>query len=127
MKNIFAVLVLMLGISTVVGARESFSFGVGSSNYYAPNYGHYENRQETILVVPAHFEKVIVQPASTETKIVDGKKIEVINYEKYEERYCPARYETRLVTVWVADRYYSYYSPYYFGFSYSNSYRSYRR
>lgn len=63
--------------------------------------GHYENRQQTVLVCAPHTERVWIEP-TYRTIYHCGEYQRVLVSAGYWQTYtAPARYETRWVSTWV--------------------------
>ncbi len=108
---------LVLGLVCFSGYSADFSFGfrVGEGHgyrpYYRPNYGgivvyerigHWETRCETIVIKPACYEKVWVEPVYVEKCDEKGNKFRVLVSNGYfKEYYHPEVYGTRNVDIWV--------------------------
>ena len=84
-------------------------FGYSESSYVSG--GHYELRTETFMVAPERVEQRFI-PAVYRTEVgTGGVAIQVLVRDGFWESYTlPAQYESRTVSVWVADCY-SYSSP----------------
>lgn len=57
--------------------------------------GHYETRSRTVLICGPHYEQVWVEP------LFRGQRLIQVGY--WRECYVPARYERRLVQVWIPE------------------------
>jgi Ni/Co efflux regulator RcnB len=92
-------------VSVKIGIGHS-SGGHGHSGYHAPSRrwveGHYVRREERVLVEPGHYEERRI-PAVYETRYDHcGRPYRVmVCPERCERAWCPPRYETRCVKVWV--------------------------
>ena len=118
---------------TPARAQAAFSLGVGYSApapvYVAPapvytapvaSNGHYENRTQHILVSPEHREKRWVEPVYQTVNTRGYAETVMVSPGCWQNVCVPARYEDRVVQVWVPDTVvYSapyaapYYAPYY--------------
>lgn len=81
---------------------------IGHSRYEKAYYvsGHYETRAETVLVEPAHYEKVWVEAEYKTIELKDGTQVSVkLSEGCWNKSYVPDRYETRYVQVWVPGYY----------------------
>ncbi len=86
--------------------HNAISFGIGTthSNHYVSGYWAY--RTENVLVAPARYEQVWVEPLYKEFVQKDGTKVRVKIREGYlKEIYIPAQYEPRTVKYWVPGYY----------------------
>lgn len=97
LKHIVLFLALTLG-SAFASERIVVGVGVGDRSC-----GHYESRSVAVLVESPHYDRVLLVSASVEKVVVNGVTTEIVHPARYEDRYCPARYETHFETVWVAD------------------------
>lgn len=76
--------------------------GVRAPAVVVESGGYYETREETVLVEPAHTEQVWVPSVYKYETDEDGNTVKIlVKKGYYKEVYVPARYETRIVRVWV--------------------------
>ncbi len=78
--------------------------GIDSGPRYAEHYasGYWTYRTESVLVEPARYRRVWVEPQYTRVTYGDGSvALMKVRDGYYRDEYLPARYEARTVRVWV--------------------------
>jgi hypothetical protein len=116
--RVLTVVVLAVAASVLCGRAEARDHGgirisIGGPVYPAPvvavpaverRYvpGHYESRTETVLVQPAHYERISVAPVY-ETRYDRWRRPYTVCIREggYRDVYVPARYENRVVSAWA--------------------------
>lgn len=78
-------------------------FSTGGSTYVP---GHYETTTQTVMVEPERYEEQYVPPVYKTILLKDGTQVTVkVSDGYYTKVLVPARYETRVVQVWVPGYY----------------------
>lgn len=79
--------------------------GIDSGPRYAAEHyasGYWTYRTESVLVEPARYQRVWVEPQYTRVTYSDGSVALIkVRDGYYRDEYLPARYEARTVRVWV--------------------------
>ena len=84
--------------------RGHVSIRIGTSSHsHVCEFGHYETRTHTVLIAPARYERVWVEPVYATRYDSCGTPYRVLIREGYWDTvHIPAQYETRTERYWVA-------------------------